>query len=419
MENSIIIEGGKRIEGETNVQGSKNAALPLIASCVALGGTRTLKNIPNISDARDLLEILKYFGVKYEFYNGELKINSESLRQISEKEFETVEKLASKIRSSTYLIGAVLFRLKSLRLPKPGGCKLGSRPIDIHLNALKALGCVVKEKENCYEIDYEKFTPESVSFRYPSVGATINVVLFSMFTPKTIFIENTAYEPEVDAVFDFLNKSGRKVERVGSAVKISESEQNRNIVFYNPFDRIVLGDLLLATASTRGEIVINEINPIEIKALIRKITKSPCKLHIKNDKIMYSAMGRLCGRVSTDPFPAFPTDLQAQFAAAALGSGGFCSIKEKVFGNRFEYAKQLSLMGANVRIAGRTLFVRQSELHSAVVTCPDLRGGAGLVIASLATKGVTEIKNLSIIERGYEDVVKMYKKLGASLKRSE
>lgn len=419
MENKLIIEGGKRIEGETLVQGSKNASLPLIASCVALGGVRRLENIPSITDVFDLLNIFSYFDVKYEFVGGILIIDSTNLVQLESENFAPVISLCSKIRSSTYLLGALLYRLKYIRLPLPGGCKLGERPIDIHLNAIEALGCKVIENDDYFEIFYERFIPKNIIFRYPSVGASVNTVLFAMFTEKNILIENVALEPEIDAVFDFLNKSGRKIERVGRSVKIKPSDLYRNVMFYNPFDRIVLGDLLLATASTKGEIVINGVNPVEIKSLIGKISKSPCKLYIKNDKIIYSAMGRLCGHISTDPFPSFPTDLQSQFVSAVLGSGGSATVTEKVFGGRFEYAKQLTHMGAKLRLIGKTLFVRKSELHSAKVTCPDLRGGAGLVIAGLATKGTTEIGNLHIIERGYEDIVKTYKNLGANLKRSE
>lgn len=417
MENKIIIEGGKRIEGETKVQGSKNASLPLIASCVALGGVRRIENVPNITDVFDLLKILSYYGVKYEYSEGILVIDSTILKKPEKKDLERVNALCSKIRSSSYLIGALLYRLKCIRLPSPGGCKLGQRPIDIHLDALRSLGCKVEENNEYYEIYLENFVSRNVVFRYPSVGATVNIVLFAMFSEKNILIDNVALEPEIDAVFDFLNKSGRKIERIARSVRIKPSETYRSVIYYNPFDRIVLGDLLLATASTKGEIIINEVNPNEIKSLIGKISKSPCKLYIKNDKIKYSAMGRLSGHVSTDPFPSFPTDLQSQFASAVLGSGGSATITEKVFGCRFEYAKQLAHMGANIKLIGKTLFIRKSELHSAKVTCPDLRGGAGLVIAGLSTKGTTEIDNLHIIERGYEDIIKTYKNLGANLKR--
>ena len=341
MEDCVLINGGKRLEGETTVQGSKNAGLPLIAAAVNLGGVRVLKNIPRISDVFDFLKILSFYNVKSSFVDNELKIDSTELRNPSEADFEKIISLSTKIRSSTYLLGAVLTKLKYLRLPKPGGCKLGIRPIDIHLSALVTLGVRVKEEHDYYIIELEKLVEKDIDFRYPSVGATINTLLVAINVKKSIIIKNTALEPEVNAVIEYMNKSGKSVERIKNNIRVSASERNKSIDFKNPSDRSVMGDLLLSAIATKGELTIKGVNPIEIKALIRKITKSPCNLYINNDKIIYNPHCVLHGIIKTDPYPSFPTDLQAQYASAMLASGGSGQIVERVFGNRFEYAKQL------------------------------------------------------------------------------
>lgn len=419
MEDCVLINGGKRIEGETTVQGSKNAGLPLIAAAVNLGGVRVLKNIPRISDVFDFLKILSFYNVKSTFVDNELKIDSTELRNPREADFVKIISLSTKIRSSTYLLGAVLTKLKYLRLPKPGGCKLGTRPIDIHLSALVTLGGRVKEEHDYYIIELDNLVEKDIDFRYPSVGATINTLLVAINGKKSIIIKNTALEPEVNAVIEYLNKSGKSVERIKNNIRVSPCERNKNIDFKNPSDRIVMGDLLLSAIATKGELTIKGVNPIEIKALIRKITKSPCNLYINNDKIIYSPHCVLHGIIKTDPYPSFPTDLQAQYASAMLASGGSGQIVERVFGSRFEYAKQLELFGANLKISNRRLSIYKSCLHSATVQATDLRGGAALVIAGLSVNGYTRINNLHIIDRGYEDIVKMYNNLGADLKRIE
>lgn len=419
MKDCILINGGKKLEGRTAVQGSKNAGLPLIASAVAVGGKQVINNIPNISDIHDFLKILSFYGVKYEFDNNKLMIDSTFINHPTEEDFKKIVSYSLKIRSSTYILGAFLGRLKYLKLAKSGGCKLGTRPIDIHLKGVEELGGSVSVSEEYYEITLKKVIGRNIKFRYPSVGATINLILLSLYSDKDVIIENVAKEPEVDTVIDFLNTVGKKVSRYENSIKISHSEFLREVEFYNPFDRIVLGDLILATASTGGEIEIYNVNSHIIMALIGKIAKTSCNFDIKNDIIKYKGMGKLGGVVKTSPYPLFPTDLQAQFTASVCATGGRAVIREKVFGSRFEYANQLKLMGANLHIGNRTLWVYKSVLHAGMLTAPDLRGGAALVIAGLATPGYTKVSNLHIIDRGYEDIARVYNNLGAELKRIE
>lgn len=419
MKDCVLINGGKKLEGKTTVQGSKNAGLPLIASCVAVGGKQVLNNIPKISDISDFLSILSCYGVEYKFEGRKLTLDSTFIKQPSEEDFKKIIDYSLKIRSSTYILGALLGRLKFLRLAKSGGCKLGTRPIDIHLKGVEELGGVVEVGVEFFTITLNEVQGKTICFRYPSVGATINLVLLSLFSKKDVIIENVAKEPEVDAVIEFLQAIGKKVSRYENSIKISHSESLKEIEFQNPFDRIVLGDLLLATASTGGEVEIHNVNSQIMKSLIGKIVKTSCNFDIKNDIIKYKAMGKLGGLVETSPYPLFPTDLQAQFASAVCATGGRAIIREKVFGSRFEYAKELKLMGANLKIGKKTLFINKSVLHPGMLTAPDLRGGSALVIAGLATKGYTKVSNLHLIDRGYEDIALVYNNLGAELKRIE
>lgn len=419
MCDSLIVKGKTIICGETTVQGSKNAALALIAACIVLGGKRTLENIPRIKDIIDLLGIFSCFGVKYSFIGNRLEIDSTSLHEPNQSEENKINVTASRIRSSMYLIGALLIRLKHISLPKPGGCQLGIRGLDIHFATIESLGGKVVERDSYYDLFLEEFKYSNLKFRYPSFGATVNAILLSCFTEKLIVIENVALEPEIDSVIEFLNRSGRNIERIGKNILIRLSDLNRNITYYNKSDRIIVGDLLLSAAATGGEIVINGVNTVDNKALIRKLTKKSCNLYIKNDKIIYNPKECLVGYINTQPFPGFATDLQAQFGCSAVASGGYAVINENIFDSRYKYAEELSKLGAKVKIIGKKLIFAKSRLHPGKIDIPDLRGGAGLIIAAMSIDGCTKINNLHIIERGYEDVIKMYNSLGGELLRTD
>lgn len=419
MSDSLLVKGKIKICGETMVQGSKNTALPLIAACIAMGGKRILENIPKITDVIDLLEIFSCFGVKYLFVGNRLEIDSTFLSEPNIENEKIISERSKKIRSSMYLIGALLVRAKYIKLPKPGGCPLGVRALDIHFGAIESIGGMVVERDDYYELFLEKIECQNIIFRYPSFGATINAILLSCFNDRTIMIENTALEPEIDSVIEYLNKSGRNIERKGKNILVRPSELSRNVTYFNKSDRIVVGDLLLSTVATGGEIVINGVNSVDNKALIRKLTKKSCNLYIKNDKIIYNPKECLVGYINTQPFPGFATDLQAQFGCSAVASGGYAVINETVFDSRYKYAHELSKLGAKVRIIGNKLIIAKSSLHSSEIDIPDLRGGAGLVIVAMSINGYTKINNLHIIERGYEDIIKMYNSLGGELLRTD
>lgn len=419
MGDSLLVKGKTIITGEIKVQGSKNCALPLIASAIALGGKRVLENIPRITDVFDLLEIFSCYNVKYIFVGNKLEIDSSDLSFPSESKEFLIGNKASKIRSSMYLIGALLNRLKYLRLYKPGGCKLGVRALDIHFTTVERLGGRVIERNDYYDLSIDRIDGGIIKLRYPSFGATINSVLLSCFTEKNILIENVALEPEIDGVIEYLNKSGRNIQRKGKIILIGSSEIDKKVDYFNRGDRIIVGDLLLATAATRGEIAIYGANSVENKALIRKLSKKSCNLYIKNDKILYNPKECLTGFIHTAPFPGFATDLQAQFACCAVASGGYAIIKEAVFDSRYRYAEELSKLGAKVRIIGNNLIIAKSCLHASEIDIPDLRGGAGLIITAMSIDGYTKINNLHIVERGYEDIIKMYNSLGGELLRTD
>ncbi len=419
MGDSLLVKGKIKITGEIKVQGSKNCALPLIASAIALGGNRVLENIPRITDVLDLLDIFTCYNVRYKFVENKLEIDSSDLSFPLDSNEVMIGDKTRKIRSSMYLIGALLNRLKYLRLYKPGGCKLGVRALDIHFATIERLGGRIIERDDHYDLSIGRVDGGIIKLRYPSFGATINSILLSCFTEKNVLIENVALEPEIDGVIEYLNKSGRNIHRRGKCILIGPSDFDKKVDYYNRGDRIVVGDLLLATAATGGEIAIYGANSVENKALIRKLSKKSCNLYIKNDKIIYNPKECLSGFIYTAPFPGFATDLQAQFACCAVASGGYAVIKETVYDSRYRYAEELSKLGAKVRIIGNNLFIAKSQLHASEIDIPDLRGGAGLIITAMSINGYIKINNLHIVERGYEDIIKMYNSLGGELIRTD
>lgn len=413
-----VIKGGNRLCGRVIVQGSKNSVLPIISCAVMSGEKQVIHNIPLIDDVFSLMEIFKQYGVIFELKGHTLIVDPRGI-----KECIISSNLSKRLRSSSYLIGSILPLLKRLYLPIVGGCSLGLRPLDIHFKGFIALGGDICEETITVEgnnvvykvLEWRRELAAKIYLRFPSVGATINLLMLSSRLEQEIEIVNAAIEPEVKAVIEYLKKLG--VEISGDKIlKIKGKSRLKSVVEYVKGDRIVSGDIILATCATRGECEILGVDFSELQPLLRKLIKSSCKVDIKSDKISVSMRSPLRTVAETAPFPAFPTDLQAQLSASILASGGFGIVRENVFENRFQYVEELEKMGARTVIKGNTLYLLPSSFVGHKVKAPDLRGGSALVIAGLAARGNTNIENVSLIERGYEDLPALYSKLGGEIK---
>ncbi len=413
-----VINGGKRLEGEINVQKAKNSVLALISASILLSGETLIKDCPRISDVFIMLKILRRIGAKTYFCGTDLYIDTKDI-------FSTrlPEKLSSEVRASLFLVGPLLARFRQATIYRAGGCNIGERPIDIHLDGLKRLGADVEEGENKLKFHAKRVVGAEIKLKYPSVGATENLMMASIFCDGVTILKNCAKEPEICDLQDFLNLAGAKIKGAGtSTIKIEGVKSLSSGVCFKPmFDRIEAGTFLLSALSCGGEINLKGVKSKNVFALLQKIQNNACKIYINNDNIYIKANNRHkgFGNVVTAPYPRFPTDLQPQITACACVGEGRTFITETVFDCRFSYAKELKKMGANIKIGDCRLEIQGGFLFGAEVEAKDLRGGAALVIAGLSAQGKTIVSNVEHIERGYQDFLEKLSSLGADIKRRQ
>ncbi|MGN1270157.1 MAG: UDP-N-acetylglucosamine 1-carboxyvinyltransferase [Clostridia bacterium] len=410
---SYIIEGGRRLEGEVTVSGSKNASLPIIAATILNPGITRLYNIPNIHDTQITLEILKYLGCKIKKTNGKIEINS---KNITKKEIP--EHLMSQMRSTVILAGAILGRFKEAKFSYPGGCDIGARPIDLHLAAFKKLGINIVEDAGYIICKADKIVGENINLDFPSVGATENIILASIFAEGVTQITNAAMEPEIVDLAKCLNKMGAKIEGAGTnIVKITGVKKLKDIGYKVMEDRIEAGTLLCAGAITGGNICLNYRTPEHITPIINKLEEAGCKININKGKVYMQAPKKLKAvDIKTMPYPGFPTDMQSIFASTLTIAKGTSVIVENIFENRYRYVSELKKMGAKITTEGKTAVIKGvRRLSGTKVKSTDLRGGACMVLAGLSAKGTTTVTNIEHILRGYEGLDKKLKKLGAKV----
>ena len=410
---NYIIEGGKKLKGETFVSGSKNASLPIMAASVLNKGITKLYNVPNIHDTQMMIEILKSLGCKVKKNQNKIVIDSKNISK-----FEIPENLMHQMRSSVIFAGAILGRYKKATFSYPGGCDIGSRPIDLHLKGFEKLGITVHKNFGKIICETEEIIPTEINLDFPSVGATENIMLASVLAKGTTAIINAAMEPEIIDLQNFLNRMGAKIEGAGSNIIKIKGVQNLKDVSYNIMpDRIEAGTLLASTAITGGEITLKKVKVEHIAPIIEKLTEAGCKIQIKENEIKLSAPKRLKAvNIRTMPYPGFPTDMQAIMAACLSIASGTSVIVENIFENRFKYTGELNKMGAKINLEGKTAIIKGTKkLYGAKVNATDLRGGASLVIAALAAKGTTKVDNIEYILRGYEKLEEKLNNLGAEI----
>ncbi|MBR0507907.1 MAG: UDP-N-acetylglucosamine 1-carboxyvinyltransferase [Clostridia bacterium] len=413
-----IIRGGAVLSGTVPVQGSKNAALPILAATLLVEEPVTLINCPALRDAENMLRILESLGVTVVRGTKELIVDS---RTASGWVLPTA--LSGELRSSIFLLGSVLSRFAAADAPYPGGCEIGNRPIDLHLKGLRRLNAQIEERGGRIVCRGEDLRGAVVDLDYPSVGATENVMLAACRAKGRTTIRNAACEPEIADLGAFLNACGFRVGGAGTpTVVIDGVKTGRGTTFRIMPDRIVTGTYLLAAAITGGDVTVTGTRPETVEPLLSKLGESGCAVTRRGDSVRVRAPERMqcVGFTETRPYPGFPTDLQPLLFAALSRANGTSVIVENVFENRFRHAQELNKMGAVSRILDRTAIITGTErLHGASVTAHDLRGGAALVLAGLSADGETVIAHTERIERGYERMDEVIGSLGGSIARKE
>ncbi|MBQ8757522.1 MAG: UDP-N-acetylglucosamine 1-carboxyvinyltransferase [Oscillospiraceae bacterium] len=415
------IIGGNPLVGTVTISGAKNAAVAILPAAVLVAGKCRVENVPDISDVRILLDILRDLGAEV------------SQPEVGVVEIDCTEvtcttpnpELVKKMRASYYLMGALLSRFGKAKVALPGGCNFASRPIDQHIKGFMALGADVEETE-----EYVKLSPgpdglhgNRVSLDVVSVGATMNIIMAACLLPGTTVIENAAKEPHIVDLANFLNTMGANISGAGTdTVKIRGVEKLKGGSYAIIPDQIEAGTYIAAVAATGGNVLVQNVIPKHMECITSKLQEMGAKIYNYDDSIRIISEGRLRGTtVKTRPYPGFPTDMQAQICVCmALASGG-SRLTESVYETRFfGYCSELTSMGADIMINGKTAVVNgHPKLSGATVRARDLRAGAALVIAGLAAEGTTYVENIGYVERGYERIIEKFTALGAKIKRIE
>ncbi len=414
----ILIEGGKPLSGSIKVSGAKNAALPIMAGVILSTGPVRLTNVPALNDVDTMAKVLQALGVKTTCAGNNV-YNFDASGTIGD---EAPYELVKTMRASFFVMGPLLARLKKARVPLPGGCAIGVRPVNIHLKGFEALGAQVSIEGGCAVAVAEKLRGNRIILDFPSVGATENLMMAATLAEGRTVIDNSAQEPEIVDLARFLNAIGAKIEGAGSpTITIDGVESLGGGEYRVMADRIEAGTFAVLGAMTGGPVRVENCEPDHLLALINKLREMGAEVSCEADSMIVRSNGRLKAvEVKTLPYPGFATDLQAQLMAAMCLAKGSSSVTETIFENRFMHVSELARMGASIAIHDRTAVVHGVKtLQGAPVSATDLRAGAAMVLAGLVAEGQTEISQVHHIDRGYEDLVGRIMKLGASIRRIE
>lgn len=407
-----VVKGGVQLRGEVSIGGAKNAALGILAAAIMTDETVTIENVPNVRDTRVLLQAIEGIGAKVKYiYNNTVQINGGSISDLN-VEYEYIRK----IRASYYLLGALLGKYKESNVALPGGCNIGSRPIDQHLKGFKALGAKVNIDHGVVSAKAENLVGGHIYFDVVTVGATINLMMASCMAEGETILENAAKEPHIVDVANFLNAMGANIKGAGTdVIRIKGVNRLHGCTYSIIPDQIEAGTFMMAAAATRGDIVIKDVIPKHLESITAKLLEMGCKLVEGDDWIRVIAEGEVGStNVKTLPYPGFPTDMQPQIAVALALAKGSSMVTESIFENRFKYVDELNRMGAKIKVEGNTAYIEGVEkFTSAQLSAPDLRAGAALVIAALAADGISQIDDIEYIQRGYEDFEGKLSALGA------
>lgn len=420
MENRqrLIVNGGRRLEGEIAVHGAKNSALPLLCAAVLAHGESEIHNCPALTDIDAACRILSCLGCRCSRSGSTVCVDAASVACS-----EIPESLMREMRSSIVFLGAVLSRMGRCRLSFPGGCELGARPIDLHLSALRQMGAKISEEHGYIECTAPAgLHGARITLSFPSVGATENVILAAACAKGETQIHNAACEPEIADLVGFLNKCGARIRGAGTSVITINGVERLECAQYSVMpDRIAAETYLCAAAITRGEMILTRCEPQDMTAFITVLESMGCRIcAYGGDKLYISCRKRLnaAEAVRTMPYPGFPTDIQAPFTALCTTALGTSVIVETIFDNRYRHVNELVRLGAQIKVEGRVAVIEGVERLSGAKLCAaELRGGAALVTAALAADGTSEISGTEYIDRGYESIERALRSVGADIKR--
>lgn len=414
----LIINGGKQLEGQIAVQGAKNAALPVFAAALLTEEPVIIYNWPAISDVYNMLSILEHIGARVSYEKERLVIDTRRALR-----WEMPDKLAKEIRSSIFMMGPILARFRMARFTYPGGCEIGTRPIDLHLRGLKNLGVKVTEAGGHIMCEGRRLKGGDVHLDYPSVGATENLMMAAALAPGTTRITNAAREPEIVELQGVINQMGGDVRGAGTSnITIEGKSKLGGFTYHCMPDRIVAGTFMVAAVVTNGSITVKNVIPEHLFSITSKLREAGAAIKVYDNAITVTGHGRPreMHLIETGPYPGFPTDMQAQMCAAASIAKGVSIIVENVFDNRFKHVGELQRMGANIVIKNNVAVIKGVEkLHGTEVKSMDLRGGAAMVLAGLCAEGTTVVEQARIIDRGYETLESELTNLGADIKRED
>ena len=411
-----IIKGGNPLVGEVEIGGAKNAALPIISAAIMTDETVTLENLPDVNDLNVLLEAIGKIGAQVERIDRHtVKINGSTIQDCS-VDYEYIKK----IRASYYLLGALLGKYRNAEVPLPGGCNIGSRPIDQHLKGFRAIGAKVDIRHGSIIAKAEHMHGAHIFLDMVSVGATINIMMAASMADGNTTIENAAKEPHVVDVANFLNSMGANIKGAGTdVIRIRGVQKLHKTTYAIVPDMIEAGTYMCAAAATKGDITIKNVIPKHLEAITAKLEEIGCEVEESDDSVRVVASKRLTRtHVKTLPYPGYPTDMQPQIGVVLALAQGTSIVTESIFENRFKYVDELARMGASIKVEGNSAIIDGvAELTGARVSSPDLRAGAALVIGGLSSEGITIVDDIVYIQRGYEDFEGKLRSLGGEIEK--
>lgn len=411
-----IIKGGNPLVGEVEIGGAKNAALAILATAIMTDETVTIDNLPNVRDINVMLNAIEGIGGRVERVDSHtVKINGSMIHNLS-VDYEYIKK----IRASYYLLGALLGKYRRAEVALPGGCDIGSRPIDLHLKGFRALGANVDIQHGLISASAEHLKGTHIYLDKVSVGATINIMMAASMAEGKTTIENAAKEPHVVDVANCLNSMGANIRGAGTdVIRISGVEKLHKTEYSIIPDQIEAGTFMFAAAATRGDVTVKNVIPKHLEATTAKLLEIGCEIEELDDAVRVVASKPLHHtQVTTLPYPGFPTDMQPQMSAVLAISEGTSTVTESIFENRFKYVDELTRMGAAIKVESNIAIITGiGNYTGARVSAPDLRAGAALVIAGLAAEGITIVDDIYYIERGYEEFHRKLALLGAQIEK--
>lgn len=413
---SLVINGGNRLEGKVTIGGAKNSVLKLMAASLLTSGLCRVKNVPRIKDVETMVQVLEHLGARVDWDGKGTVVIQAGKRLKGEAPYE----LVNQMRASIIVLGPVLARLGRVRVAMPGGCNIGLRKLDLHLRGLEALGGRIELKHGFIEAEASKLHGAHISLDFPSVGATENLLMAAVLAEGTTVIENAAREPEIVDLVNFLKKMGAKISGAGTTtLTVRGADELQGIEFSAVPDRIEAGTFMTAAAVTGGDVVVQNVKPKTLETVIMKLREAGIVIRETADGIrVTSSLKPKALEIATLPYPGFPTDMQAQIMTLLSLAEGTSIITENIFENRFLFVEELIKMGGDIRCEGHHAVIKGvKDLHGTTVRAMDLRGGAALVVAGLAAEGQTIVEDVFHIDRGYEDFKDKLGGLGADISR--